>query len=90
MCALNMHVDVRITGSKDPTVPIRIEAMTSTGSRRSRNELGFFVKLEVVWKAVALVENVERRTLRCRVDKKREGLTDIDAKFRRELHDRGL
>jgi hypothetical protein len=85
-----MHVDVRITGSKDPTVPIRIEAMTSTVLAGAGTNFGFFVKLEVVWKAVALFENVERRTLRCRVDQKREGLTDIDAKFRRELHDRGL
>ncbi len=64
-----MHVDVRVRRCKNPTVPIRIEADDLHGfALEYEPNFGFFVKLSAVWKAVALIENVKRRTLRCRVD----------------------
>ena len=44
------------------------------------------MKLSGVREPVALIENVERRMLRCRVDKKWEGLSDVDAEFRCKIH----
>ena len=91
VCTPNMHVDVRVTRCKDPPVPIRIEADDLDGfPLEYKPNFGLFMKLGVVRKPVAFIENMEYRTFRCRVDQEREGLTDIDAKLRRELHDIGL
>ena len=65
----DMHVDVRVSRGKNPPVPIRIEADDFHGfALEYEPNFSFLVKLRGVREPVAFIENVERRTFRCRVD----------------------
>src|SRR5918999_3582403 len=89
--AIDMHVDVGVTRSKDPTVTIRIEPNdVNQFVLKMEPNFSFFMKVRVVWKPVPLIENVERRPLRRAVDQKGEGLIDVDPKFRDKLYDVAL